>query len=117
MKKLFKNLHNTFKIWNSVKKHPTMFSVVNDIYEFVNKVHKEQRPLVTKIVLLNMADGTLIDDFVSLWAGIGDCSPIERAKQLKAQNIELKRLLELAKNGTLTNEDKELIELTLQIFD
>jgi len=73
--------------------------------------------MATKIVFVNMAEGKKIGDFVSLWAGVGEASPIERAMQLKAQNTELKRLLEIAKHGNLSNDNKELIELTLKTFE
>jgi hypothetical protein len=112
-----KTLINTLKAWNTIRKYPAIFKVVEDIFKFVEKVHTEERPMVTKIVLLNMADGTKLGDFVSLWAGIGEANPIERCSHLKAQNEELKRLLILAKSGTLSDEDKELVEITLRYFE
>jgi len=112
-----KTLINTIKAWNTIRKYPAIFKVVEDIFKFVEKVHKEERPMVTKIVLLNMADGTKLGDFVSLWAGIGEASPIERCNHLKAQNEELKRLLILAKDGNLSNDDKQMIEVTLKYFE
>ncbi len=117
MIRLFKNLKDTWKIWRTVKDSPAIFKVVEDIFKFVETTHKEQRPMVTKIVLLNMADGTKMGDFVSLWAGIGEENPIDRAKGLKAQTTELKRLLQLSIDGELTNEDKKQVEMVLQIFD
>ena len=112
-----KKIIGLWKTWKILRNNAGIFKVVEDIFKFVETTHKEQKPMVTKIVLLNMATGENWGDFVSLWAGIGDTNPIERAKQLKAQNIELKRLLEIAKEGDLTAENKELIETTLRIFD
>lgn len=112
-----KKIIGLWKTWKILRNNAGIFKVVEDIFKFVETTHKEQKPMVTKIVLLNMATGEKFTDFVSLWAGIGDANPIERAKQLKAQNTELKRLLELAKNGNLTDEDKQLIQLTLNVFD
>jgi hypothetical protein len=112
-----KTLINTLRVWNTIRKYPAIFKVVEDIFKFVERVHKEKRPMVTKIVLLNMTDGTKLDDFVSLWAGIGEASPIERCSHLKAQNEELKRLLILASSGNLSNEDKQMIEITLKYFE
>lgn len=114
---MIKKIINSVRCWNAIRKHPALFKVVENIFKFVETVHNEQRPMVTKIVLLNMADGTKISDFVSLWAGIGEASPIERCGHLKAQNIELKRLLTLASTGDLTDDDKKLIEITLKIFE
>lgn len=113
MKKLIE-LWKTYKI---IRKNSHLFKIVEDIFKFVETTHEKQIPLVTKIVLLNMGTGEKIEDFVSLWAGIGMCNPIERATQLKAQNIELKRLLKTAKGGGISKEDYDLIELTLKIFD
>jgi hypothetical protein len=112
-----KKLIRLWKTWKILSNNAGIFSIVADIFKFVETTHKEQTPMVTKIVLLNMGNGEKISDFVSLWAGIGDCSPIERAGQLKSQNVELKRLLQLAKDGNLTDDNKQLIELTLKIFD
>lgn len=112
-----KKIIGLWKTWKILRNNAGIFKVVEDIFKFVETTHKEQKPMVTKIVLLNMAKGEKIGDFVSLWAGIGDASPIERCGQLKAQNNELKRLLQLAKEGNLTDEDKQLIELTLRVFD
>ena len=112
-----KKLIEIWKIFKIIRRNSHLFKVVEDIFKFVETTHEKQAPMVTKIVLLNMGTGEKIEDFVSLWAGIGMCSPIERASQLKAQNIELKRLLNLAKGGVISKEDYDLIELTLKIFD
>lgn len=112
-----KKLIQTFKTINLLRKNAGLLNVVQGIFDFVNETHKEQKPMVSKIVLLNMRNGEKIGDFVSLWAGIGESSPIERARHLKAQNEELKRLLRIAKEGNLSDDNKELIETTLRIFD
>jgi len=106
-----------FKTYMLLRKNAGIFKVVEDIFKFVETTHKEQKPMVTKIVLINMANGEKVGDFVSLWAGIGECNPIARVEQLKAQNTELKRLLTIAKNGSVSDDDKQLIELTLRVFD
>ena len=112
-----KNLINIWRLFTTLRKNAHLFKVVEDIFKFVETTHEKQVPMVTKIVLLNMDKGEKIEDFVSLWAGIGMCNPIERACQLKAQNIELKRLLNLAKGGGISKSDYDLIELTLKMFD
>lgn len=112
-----KKIIGLWKTWKILRNNAGIFKVVEDIFKFVETTHQEQKPMVTKIVLLNMGTGEKYGDFVSLWAGIGEASPIEIAKQLKAQNIELKRLLILAKEGNLSDDDKQLIEITLRIFD
>jgi hypothetical protein len=112
-----KKIIGLWKSWKILRNNAGIFKVVEDIFKFVETTHKEQKPMVTKIVLLNMAEGKKVGDFVSLWAGIGESNPIERAMQLKAQNTELKRLLNIAKEGDLTEENKQLIDVTLRIFD
>jgi hypothetical protein len=112
-----KQIRNVMGIYKTISRNPYIFKVVEDIFKFLETTHKEQKPMVTKIVLLNMAEGTKIGDFVSLWAGIGDTNPIERARHLKAQNTELKRLLQLYFDDTITQEDIELAGITLKIFD
>ena len=117
MKKSIKNLWNAWKIFKEIKKHPAIFKVMDNIFKFVELTHEQQKPMAANIGLLNIADGTKIEDFVSLWAGIGDCNPIERARELKLQNTELKRLLKLVNDGILTQDTKEQIEVALKIFD
>ncbi|MEK6883291.1 MAG: hypothetical protein AABY22_26930 [Nanoarchaeota archaeon] len=112
-----KTLINSIKIFKLMRTSPHIFKVVEDIFKFAELTHKEQRPMATKIVLLNMKDGTKYSDFVSLWAGIGEANPIDRAGHLKAQNTELKRLLTLSLNKNITKDDIELIETTLRIFE
>lgn len=112
-----KKIIGLWKTWNILRNNAAIFKVVADIFKFVETTHKEQKPMVSKIVLLNMDKGEKIGDFVSLWAGIGDANPIERCRHLKAQNIELKRLLQLSLDGNLTDKDKQLIELTLKVFE
>lgn len=111
-----KKIIRIWKTWKILRNNAGIFRVVEDIFKFVETAHKEKKPMVTKIMLLNMAKGEKICDFVSLWAGIGETNPIERCRQLKEQNNELKRLLQLAKDGNLTDDDKQLVELTLKIF-
>ena len=112
-----KKLIDTWRTFKILRKNAHLFKVVEDIFKFVETTHEKQVPMVTKVVLLNMGTGEKIEDFVSLWAGIGMCSPIERATQLKAQNTELKRLLKITKGGGISKEDYDLIELTLKTFD
>lgn len=116
--KRIKNLIQNLKSIRDLSKHnPAILKVVLDILKFVEKTHESQKPMVCEIAMFNMKTGERYADFVSLWAGIGNSNPIDRAKQLKAQNIELTRLLILAKEGNLSDEDKQLIETTLRVFD
>jgi hypothetical protein len=112
-----KKIINIWKTYKILRENAGIFKVVEDILNFVKTTHEEKKPMVTKIVLLNMGTGEQFGDFVSLWAGIGDANPIERAKHLKAQNVELRRLLTIAKEGGISSDDKELIEMTLRIFE
>ena len=114
--KAFKKIKDVFRIWKLISNNLTLFKIVEDIFKFVEKTHEAQHPMVTEIVLLNMANGAKISDFVSLWAGIGQCNPIQRASQLKAQNTELIRLLTLVKDGNVSKDEYEQIELVIKHF-
>lgn len=98
-----------FKIWQEVKQSPAIFNVVYDLFKFVETTHEAQKPMLTEIAILNMADGTKISDFVSIWAGIGDDNPVKRIAKLKLQNNELKMWLVVAINDKLKQEDKQRI--------
>jgi hypothetical protein len=111
-----KRIKNGWAVWKEVRNKAPMFKIVLDIFNFVEQTHKEQRPMLCKIVVANMQDGNKIEDFVSLWAGIGDANPIERCRYLKAQNDELKRLLTLYHTQRITTEDKDLVDITLKMF-
>jgi len=108
---------NTIKIIQLMRKSPWVFKALEATFKFVELTHKEQRPMVTKIVLVNMKDGTHYKDFVSLWAGIGEANPIDRCSHLKSQNEELKRLVKKAIEGNISVEDRQLMELTLKHFN
>mgnify|MGYP003495192409 CR=1 FL=1 len=112
-----KTIINTIKLLRIVRRSPWILKVVEDTFKFVETTHKEQKPMVTKIVLVNMKDGSQYGDFVSLWAGIGEANPIDRCCHLKSQNEELKRLLKISLDGNISEEDKQLIELSLKHFN
>lgn len=117
MKSKIKELIEVYRIWKVLNKSQSIFIMVERIFKFIQETHDQKKPMVTEIALVNMANGTKVSDFVSLWAGIGDANPIKRVSHLKAQNIELKRLLELSSNGLITEEDKKQIEIVLRYFD
>jgi len=48
----------TIKSFNTIRKHGAILKVVEDIFNFVYETHKQQKPMLTKVVLLNMRDGT-----------------------------------------------------------
>lgn len=98
-----------FKIWQEVKQSPAIFKVVYDLFKFVETTHEAKKPLVTEIAIFNMADGTKISDFVSIWAGIGDDNPVKRIAKLKLQNAELKMWLVVAMDDKLDEEAKQRI--------
>jgi hypothetical protein len=115
---MFKTLRNIYKCYQIFRKHAHLFKVVEDIFRFAQKTHEEQKPMVTKIVLFNMAEGTKMGDFVSLWAGVGNANPIDRASELKAQNTELKRLLKLCLDEpALIADNKEQIKWATSFFE
>ncbi len=108
---------DTIKNLNLIRKHGVYLKIVADIFRFVEKTHKEERPMYCEIALIDVGGELKRSSFVSLWAGIGKANPIERASHLKAQNIELIRLLKIARNGELSDDNKELIDITLKYFD
>jgi hypothetical protein len=75
-----KKIIGLWKTWRVLRNNAGIFKIVEDIFKFVETTHKEKKPMVTKIVLLNMGTGEEYGDIVSLWAGIGEAS------QLKGQN-------------------------------
>ena len=92
--------------------------LMEDIIKFIDRTSDEGRPMICKIALVNTKDGTRLNDFVSLWAGIGESSPLERLKQLKAQRDEYERQLKLiADKYPLSEDDKEMIATTVKYFN
>ena len=119
-----KGLFEAWHAYKELKKMHHLLPIVKGLFEFCELAHKEQKPMYTKVVLLNMADKDkvlggkeVLGDFVSLWAGVGDANPIERCKGLKAQNVELKRLLVLARNGELKEDDMQHVDMVLKVFE
>ena len=110
-------LFETIKNYNTVRKNGHFLKIVADIFKFVETTHKEHKPMTCEIALINVGNEMKIGSFVSLWAGIGKASPIERCQHLKAQNIELIRLLRIAREGDLSEENKICIDVTIKCFD
>ena len=102
MKKV-NNFLNYFKLvgmYNNSNISKSWFEIVRNIVDFCTEANDNKRAIITKIAMIDFSKEKVIGDFdmVSLWAGIGDTSPIERCRHLKAQNDELKRLLTICKN-------------------
>lgn len=115
--KIMKKIISLWKTYKILRDNAGIFELVEDVFKFIETTHKEQKPMVSRISLLKMGTGENVSDFVSLWAGIGESNPIERAKQLKAQNTELKKLLQLSKKGNLTGSERSYMEFALKNFD
>lgn len=112
-----KTLFEMLRFLKIARTKPGALKLTAIVLKFIETAHKEQRPIAQKIGVINMDTGEEVDEFVTLWAGIGNASPIRRCTDLKAQNNELKRLLQLAKGGELTTETKQQIETALNYFD
>lgn len=110
---------NFFKNIKILIKHSWILKITADIFKFVETTHESQKPMVCNIAIVNMKDGTKYSDFVSLWAGIGEANPIDRAKQLKNQTTELKRLLKIAlqKGENMSDDEKKEINYVLNVFE
>lgn len=99
------------------RKHPGIFKLIAELFEFAKKTHEEQKPMVTRLTILKMNDDGKYPDYVSLWAGVGEDNPIQRIEALKAQTEELKRLLSHTRKGELSEGDKLLIDTVLKHFN
>ena len=90
--------------------------------DFAIQVQQHGKPMLTKIAIIDMSKEKIIGDFdmVSLWAGIGEANPIERGRQLKAQNEFMKDLLKKCDKKLDAEIDKDLltdINLVLMTFE
>jgi len=99
MKRL-KNFINYFrlvKMLNTASVHLAWYKILKGIVDLAKQVQQHGKPMLTKIAVVDMSEEKIIGNFdvVSIWAGVGDANPIERGHHLKAQNTELKRLLEM----------------------
>lgn len=121
MKKVL-NYFRLIKMLNKANIHYAWYKILENIMNFAVDVQQHGKPMLTKIAAVDMTDENpkLNIDIVSIWAGVGDANPIERISHLKAQNNELKRLLEICRDkieGT-GNEDLLLnLKLALDTFE
>lgn len=109
----FRFFKNIIIIW----KNKAILQVIADLVAFIEQTAELDKPLYTKIAMVNAKSGKEFCDLVSLWASTGRDNPIDRIATLKSQNEELKRLLKLVIHNKATEEDKELILLTLKKFE
>lgn len=120
-----KNLLNYFrlvKMFNKANIHYAWYKIVQHVMDFATQVQQNGKPMLTKIAVVDMSKQKIIGDFdlVSIWAGIGNANPIERCGHLKAQNTELKRLLQMCKEKIEVpgNEDLLLnVKIVLDTFE
>lgn len=119
MKKLI-NYFKLIKLLNKSIIHLQWYKILQQIIDFVIETHKYQGPMLTKIAIIDMSKDKIMGDhdIVSLWAGVGDTNPIERNKQLKAQNLALKDLLKKTIPYIGANNDLILnVNITLETFE
>lgn len=112
-----KTIISIWKLYRLFRKKPGLLKVVEDIFKFLETSHKEQKPMVCKIALINMADGKQIGDFISLWAGLGESSPIERVRVLKGLNSQFLSILETVKESINDLDHRELVDFTLEVYN
>jgi hypothetical protein len=121
MKKLL-NYFRLIKLMNNATMSIAWYKIVQSVMDYAIQVQQHGKPMLTKIAVVDMSEEKIIGDFdmVSIWAGVGDANPIERGKHLKAQNTELKRLLQMC-HGKIEvpgNEDLLLnVKLVLDTFE
>lgn len=121
----FKNFLNYFrlvKMLNKANIHLAWYKILQSIMDFAIQVQQHGKPMLTKIAVIDMSEEKIIGDFdmVSLWAGIGEANPIERGRQLKAQNEFMKDLLKKCNKKLDAEVDKDLltdINLVLMTFE
>lgn len=105
-----------YTIYKMVRREPRLvtFTQVSDqLFFFVNKVAEDGQPLTTRLVASITLEGgeTREDVLVSLWASVGEKTPIDRIVELIKQQREAKVLLEdLLKSPEIGEELKEKIK-------
>lgn len=106
-----------YKLFLNMRRNHALLKVVDDVFKFAATASKQGKPMVSRIALLNIGDGTQLKDFISLWAGIGEASPIERVRHLKAQNVALIEVFEtFVQQEALSEDDKKQAKLLIQWF-
>jgi hypothetical protein len=115
-----KNFIYVLKVLKTGTHTVALYKIQQAIWDFAKKVHEEKEPMLTRIAIMDFSTGEELGDGISLWAGVGDANPIERCKQLRAQNSKMKQLL--AKCTERIKEDTEDallmdIILTLKTFE
>lgn len=121
----FKNFLNYFrlvKMLNKANIHLALYKILQSIMDFAIQVQQHGKPMLTKIAVIDMSEDKIVGDFdmVSLWAGVGESNPIERGRQLKAQNEFMKNLLKKCDKKLDAEVDKDLltdINLVLMTFE
>jgi hypothetical protein len=107
-----------WKIWKEIKYMPNMFRIVQGVFKFVADTHKEQRPMLTHIGLINIEDGTELVNMVDLWAGIGESNPIQRLKHLSERNKEMRRVLEkVYEKKELDEHDLLMVQIAIKMWN
>ncbi len=86
------------------------------VMDLIAQTAKEGKPMITKVALFNIADGTKLCDYVTLWAGAHDGNPLDRIEALRNQRDELKRQLSLFVDGMPEGDKKKILKLQIESF-
>ncbi len=121
--KPFAGIRNLFRIMRTLRKIGYArwpFETVEKIFEFVEQVGVEQHPRMTRIIIVNTKTGKEVNDFVSLWAGVGGSNPINRSDQMKGQRDLCKEALKgiyIEFALKMNEHDKKIVEFAIQNCD
>jgi hypothetical protein len=108
-----------------LESHANVLKVTQGIFDFINEVHKTQKPMISGIELKCIAiancsenDKPIDLDLVSLWAGIGNSNPINRIKEVIAQRDVYKLMLRKCLDSQAISEmERTEIEITIRAIE
>ena len=108
-----------------LESHANVLKVTQGIFDFINEVHKNQKPMISGIELKCIAiancsenDKPIDLDIVSLWAGIGNSNPINRIKEVIAQRDAYKLMLrKCLDSGDISEMERTEIEITIRAIE
>lgn len=80
----------------SLQQMTSIAGVMEQVFNFLELVSRVKAPYMTKLCVINRETGESADGMpqVSLWAGIGDMTPIGRLEVKNAEIVELKKRIE-----------------------
>ena len=110
-----KKLIALYKAAKFIRDNKKPMEVLLTIKNLAKEVENEKKPKFQNIMKIG-PDG-FVYNYMSVWIGIGEITPIDRIAHLRNQNTEYKRLLQETLNTELPKELKDQIESTIRVFE